>query len=70
MGARPRLRGLDGAFADPARPDVAAAFPGVSAMHGYAFTVPASPGAHHVCAFAINVPAGFKPQLGCQDVSE
>ena len=65
---------VDGAFAgagtaDQTRPDVAVAFPGVSAAHGYVFAVPAAPGAHRVCTFAINVPAGVNPELGCLEIS-
>jgi len=37
-------------------------------QHGFAATVPATAGPHHVCAWAHNVGAGGNVQLGCQDV--
>jgi len=55
--------------ADQARADVAAALPGVGELHGYSVAVPASPGAHEVCARAVNVPSGPNPTLGCSTVS-
>ncbi|MFM7060981.1 MAG: hypothetical protein ACKOZL_07335 [Actinomycetes bacterium] len=51
------------------RPDVAAAFPGYGADHGFeaAFSVPAGP--HRVCAYGINAGArGANTLLGCADV--
>lgn len=61
---------VDGAYAgrttaDAPRPDVAAAVPGASGTTGYAVTVPASPGTHQVCVYAINGPAGVNPQIAC-----
>ncbi len=49
------------------RPDVAAAFPPYGAAHGYGATIAGlAPGAHRVCAFAINVGSGaVNPELGC-----
>lgn len=35
-------------------------------LHGFNATLPVSPGAHTVCAYAINSPAGFNPQIGCK----
>lgn len=56
--------------ADQSRPDVAAAFPGWGAAHGYSATLGhLSQGAHTVCAWAINVLAGnSNPLLGCRSV--
>jgi SpoIID/LytB domain protein len=51
------------------RPDVGAAFPGSGNLHGFSGTVPASPGEHEVCAYAINVLQGSSnPSLGCRPV--
>lgn len=56
-------------IADQPRPDVAAAFPGYGPNHGFSFTVPASPGAHTVCAYGINsVGTGSNVALACQSV--
>lgn len=65
---------VDGVFrgeftADRARPDVPAAFPGAHADCGFELTVPASPGRHTVCVFAINVGGGEHPVIGCRDAS-
>ncbi|MCZ2822325.1 serine hydrolase [Modestobacter sp. VKM Ac-2977] len=60
-----------GANAAGDRPDVAAAYPGTGAAHGFATLVPLpAPGRHEVCAYAINVPGtgGVNPQLGCATV--
>ena len=53
------------------RPDVAAAFPGYGARHGFDLTVPVSGGgAHQVCTYAINVGRGSaNPVFGCATVS-
>jgi hypothetical protein len=66
---------LDGRYAasaraDRNRPDVAAAVPGMGPSHGYDVTIPASPGAHNVCVYGINVgPSGNgNPALGCRSV--
>ena len=50
------------------RPDVGAAYPGFGDYHGYDawFTAPA--GTHNVCIYAINVPSGPNPSLGCRSV--
>jgi GH25 family lysozyme M1 (1,4-beta-N-acetylmuramidase) len=66
---------VDGAIAGAtlaggARPDVAAAYPGFGAAHGYSFTAPVGPGAHTVCAYAINAGAGnANTQLGCRTLT-
>ncbi len=52
------------------RPDVAAAYPGWGNNTGYSVTVPAAPGNHQVCIYAINVGNGTSnPLLGCRTVS-
>jgi hypothetical protein len=62
---------VDGAFrgamlASSDRPDVAAAF-GVTATRGFDLTVPAGPGSHTVCVYAINNLAGAtNALLGCR----
>ncbi|MCL6538762.1 MAG: hypothetical protein K6T28_09305, partial [Acidothermus sp.] len=57
--------------ADGSRADVAAAFPGYGAAHGFDFTVPIGiGGTHQVCAYAINVGVGSRnPEIGCRWVS-
>ena len=54
--------------ADQPRPDVGAAF-GRDDRLGFALTIPATGGAHQVCAYAINTPAGTNPTLGCRSVT-
>ena len=51
------------------RPDVAAAFPGYGAAHGYSGTVPAEGGRHEVCAYGINVMSGANTLLACKTVT-
>jgi subtilisin family serine protease len=55
--------------ATSSRPDVGAAYAGYGSAHGFGVTVPASPGSHTVCAYAINVGAGSTSVLGCRVVS-
>jgi uncharacterized protein YaiE (UPF0345 family) len=50
------------------RPDIAEAYPGYGAQHGFAGYVPASPGRQQVCAFALNHGGGSHTSLGCHDV--
>jgi hypothetical protein len=52
------------------RPDVGQAYPAHGPNHGFAVTVPISPGTHKVCAYAINTGANgtTNPLLGCVDV--
>jgi hypothetical protein len=55
---------------DRDRPDIAKAFPGYGAAHGFDVTVPAPVGRHRVCAYAINYgPGSSHTLLGCQDVT-
>jgi hypothetical protein len=51
------------------RPDVGAAFPAYGPRHGFAGTIPASPGAHRICVTAANVGAGSHTSLGCRQVT-
>jgi hypothetical protein len=55
-------------YAHVNRPDVAAAFPGFGANHGFAAVVGAAPGHHTVCVTASNVGAGAHRGLGCRVV--
>ncbi|MFB7893123.1 hypothetical protein ACFC1I_13050 [Microbacterium sp. NPDC056044] len=55
--------------ANLSRPDVAAAHPASGDAHGFVATMPASPGAHRVCVYAIDSAAGVNPALGCRDVT-
>ena len=51
-----------------ARSDIAAAFPGYGAGHGFDAVIPAAAGAHRVCAYAMNVAGGgSNALLGCRD---
>jgi hypothetical protein len=53
------------------RPDVAAAFPGYGAHHGFDVTVPVSGGGtHQICTYAINVGRGSaNPEFGCATIT-
>ena len=53
------------------RPDVAAAFPGYGAAHGFDVTVPViGGGAHQVCIYGINVGQGTaNPKVACATVT-
>lgn len=52
--------------ASGSRLDVAAAYPGMGAGHGFAVSVVVPHGSHTVCVFAINVGGGAtNPRLGC-----
>jgi hypothetical protein len=56
--------------ADGSRPDVGAVFPLAGPNHGYGATLPAAPGAHNVCAYAINAGiAGPNRLIGCRQVT-
>lgn len=64
---------LDGAAtavsAGGARPDIGRAFPLYGAAHGFDRVVPASPGAHRLCVYGINVAgAGGNTTIGCRTV--
>jgi uncharacterized protein YkwD len=56
--------------ADVERPDIAAAYPGYGANHGFMVAVPVSGGAHKICAYGINSAGdGTNTELGCVDVN-
>lgn len=55
--------------ANAARPDVAAAFSGRSANHGFLVVLPARAGSHTVCATVVNTGAGADLNLGCRAVT-
>ena len=56
--------------ANGARSDLVGAYPGWGPGHGFALAVPAGPGVHWVCAYAINVATGTEnSSLGCHWVS-
>lgn len=52
---------------DQQRPDIAAAYPGYPAPHGFRWSGALADGPHDVCAYAINVSGtpGVNPKLGC-----
>jgi SpoIID/LytB domain protein len=51
------------------RPDIAAAFPGYGAAHGYDLTVPLAGGVNNVCTYAINMGPGTNKLLGCRTIT-
>jgi hypothetical protein len=57
------------ATASVSRPDVAAAYPGKGAAHGFDLTVTAGPGTHQICVYGINLGAGTSnSRIGCSSV--
>src|SRR4029077_12939463 len=52
--------------ANGARPDVSSVYPAVGPNHGFEFTVPAAPGQHNGCVYAINNAEGGNPIIGCR----
>lgn len=63
-------RGTPGVIANQSRPDVANAFAGYDNDHGFSATIPAEPGQHRVCTYAITTGGGTgNPQIGCRDVT-
>jgi hypothetical protein len=66
---------VDGRFSAPVlandpRADVAQAYPGVSPSTGFAGIVPATPGKHTACVYAVNVGKGYtNPLLACRAVT-
>jgi hypothetical protein len=65
---------LDGRYlarssAAVARPDLASHYPTVGGNHGYDLMVPAGPGRHTVCAYAINAGPGVNTLLRCLTVT-
>lgn len=55
--------------ADRSRPDVGAAYPSKGNNHGFQGTVPASPGVHEVCVYAIGLRGNGNTTLGCRTVT-
>ncbi|MHB1138055.1 MAG: N-acetylmuramoyl-L-alanine amidase [Microthrixaceae bacterium] len=51
------------------RPDIADAYPGYGAQHGFAGYVEASPGNHTVCAYSLNHGVGSHQAIGCHNVT-
>lgn len=65
---------MDGAFArgftaNTARPDVKALFTAQSPTHGFASVIPATPGKHTVCVYALNTSYTRPLALGCRSVT-
>ncbi|MBD8538755.1 hypothetical protein [Frigoribacterium sp. CFBP 8751] len=55
--------------ADTSRPDVANAYPGTGPAHGFQITLPATPGPHQVCSYAIDeLEGGYHQAFGCRTV--
>lgn len=54
--------------ANAPNPTVGAFYPAYSANHGFGGVIPASPGAHRVCAYAVNVASGVNTTLDCRTV--
>lgn len=57
--------GLARLTANGNRPDIAGAFPGYGAAHGFAAHFPMNAGSHNICVFAINVGPGSNQLLSC-----
>ncbi len=55
--------------ANGSRPDVAAAFPGYGANHGFAASFPIASGTHQVCIYAIDQGLGENRLLACRTVT-
>jgi len=56
-------------WANRARPDVGAVYPTAGPLHGFALTMPTTPGGHTVCLYAINTGPGTSRPLGCRAVN-
>ena len=54
--------------ANAARADLAPIFPAYGAAHGIVASVAVTPGAHTVCAYALDDAGGPNPLLGCRTV--
>jgi hypothetical protein len=56
--------------ANGSRPDVGQAYPGAGDDHGFTWSGTLTPGAHTVCAYALNRGLGTQnPQLGCRSMT-
>ncbi len=65
---------LDGGFAgqywaDRARPDIAAVYPGYGVNRGFSTDITTTQGLHQMCVFVINIPSGSHTLLGCREVT-
>lgn len=58
-------RGAAIATANQNRWDVGYNFPASGSQHGFSASIPAGPGLHNACIFAINAGAGTNSQVGC-----
>lgn len=58
-----------GVWASATRTDIAAAFPGIGAAHGFNLSVVVPFGTHRVCAVAINKEGDRNLTLGCRSVT-
>jgi hypothetical protein len=56
-------------FANANRPDIARHYPAFGAARGINAFYPSTPGAHNVCAYALNVGVGGNVLLGCQRIT-
>lgn len=61
-------KGAASVAADGPRPDVGRIY-GKGDAHGFSATVPATGGAHEVCVYLVNQPAGGNPRLACRTVT-
>jgi hypothetical protein len=59
---------VEGLTASNPRPDLVGIFPVNGPNHGFSGVIPASPGPHQVCVFAINVGAGYNTLINCRQV--
>ena len=55
--------------ANQTRSDVGRAHPGAGSAHGYSADVPAAPGSHKVCVYAVSVDGARNTTLGCRTVT-
>jgi hypothetical protein len=61
-------RSVQAVTASGLRPDVGRAY-GKGDAHGFDVTVPASPGQHQVCVYAIDSTGGANPSVGCRSTT-
>ena len=56
--------------ANESRPDVGAVYPQAGGLHGYSAAIPVAPGAHNLCAYAIDAAVSWmNTPLGCRTVT-
>jgi SpoIID/LytB domain protein len=56
-------------WANLSRPDVGKVYTKAGPNHGYTLTMPATPGAHTVCLYAINTGPGSSSAIGCRTLT-